>query len=259
MKYLLLICLFATTQLAAQNAYTINAAGKKITFENIGALTVEGTSNSKLSIEREEAYEEDERAKGLRKISASGAMDNTGLGVSVTETADGIRIEQIGNKGNRIIVKVPNSARVVVNCVGVNTEDTYVRNFAGDLDITNEYNSVELKNISGPTAVSTIYGSITAIFDKTPSGDLQLISSYSSVDISLPASTKANIQLVTTYGSMYTDFDLNVEANGTTKQDDEKDHEHCCGNTSGLNAKINGGGTNIRLVSTYDDIYLRKQ
>lgn len=251
MKHILIIllCAFTFSLGAQENSYSINTGGKKINFSNVSELTIEGVDGNELTIQREKAYRVDERATGLRKISATGKQDNTGMGVSVDETSDGILIEQIGNKCNRLIVKIPNTAFVKINSVGHQMQTLIVNNFAGELDITNEYNDMKLVNVSGPVAASSVYGDITAIFSEVPKEAIHLTSSYSTVDLTLPAQTKANVNLRTGYGSMYTDFDLEVPANNEI-------NKH---NASGLEATINGGGPNIVLIATYKDIYLRKK
>jgi len=246
-SFLTLLCLAFST-LTAQETFSKAASGKKIVFKEIDRLSIVGTSTSDLTISQESSRETNERAKGLQKISASGRKDNTGFGVSVTEEDGVIYVEQVGGKNGRIIVNVPNNAIVEVIQSTYNGGNLLVDDFAGELDVSMHYHRVKLNNTTGPIAINTIYGGITVVLSKSPTNDIRLHSTYSDVDLELPSSVKANVSLSTSYGSMYTDFDILVKSNTGNGRKDGK-----------LNGTINGGGTQISLTATYDDIYLRKQ
>ncbi|PHI20683.1 hypothetical protein CEQ90_06430 [Lewinellaceae bacterium SD302] len=249
MKYLIVLTLILfASGLVAQDDYSIAASGKTIEFRNVGKLNITGTSDSKMTVSREGERKVDEKAKGLRKISATGRKDNTGFGLSVSEENGVIIVEQVGKECERLSVSVPNSASVSYEAVGTNGGKLTVSDFSGELDVSIQYHSVKLTNVTGPMAVNSIYGGITATFESAPTENVQLLSSYSDVDVTMPAAAKADVQLSTSYGSMYTDFELTV--GGT-----EESNMHGGG---GLNGKLNGGGPVISLTATYDDIYLRK-
>ncbi|MEL6392011.1 MAG: DUF4097 family beta strand repeat-containing protein [Bacteroidota bacterium] len=245
---LLLIGAFYTP-LAAQDseAYTINAANKTVVFSEIGHLKIIGTDDQNLSITSDGSQERDERAQGLRLISASGLQDNTGWGLSVVEEGNTITISQVGQKNDDYIIKVPHSAAVQFTQSGTNGSHLRIESFDGEVDVTMMYHKVYLFDVSGHVAVNCVYGEIIAEYiERPPSGAVRLHATYADVDLTLPASTAANLTLSTSYGDMYTDFDLNVNGDGSN-------------NHGKLNATINGGGSLISLQSTYDDIYIRQQ
>ncbi|MEM9835374.1 MAG: hypothetical protein AAF828_02660 [Bacteroidota bacterium] len=250
MKYLPFLCclLFALSVSAQRDVYSIAANGKTIEFINIGKATIVGTDAAELSIDHSGDRRSHDKAKGLRKISASGRQDNTGFGVSVTEKDGVIQIEQVGSKNSRIQVSVPHSATIKFESSGHQGGKLEVSDFEGELDVSMQYHRVYLKNTTGPVAVNTIYGGITAVFEKVPTGNVQLLSAYSDVDLSLPSAVKVDVELSTSYGSMYTDFDMTVGANTG-----DEGHKH-----GGLRGKINGGGKLVSLTATYSNIYLRK-
>lgn len=243
-----ILFLLFSFNLAAQD-YSISAGGKTIKFNEIGRLTIVGTTDSKLSFSREEGQTEkvNKQAQGLRKISASGLKDNTGFGVSVTTEGDVIMIDQVGSNNHRIVANVPNSATVVFESSSHQGGKLEVSDFSGELDVSIYYHNTYLKDVTGPVAINAVYNGITATFSKAPTQPIQLHSAYNNVDLTLPESAKVDVALSTSYGSMYTDFDMVVKANGDKKESD------------GLNAKINGGGPLISLTATYKDIYLRKK
>jgi hypothetical protein len=63
-------------------------------------LTIVGVTGSDMIVSRDPDEDgeskEDPRAKGLKKISASGRQDNTGLGVAVSTEGNTIVVEQVG-------------------------------------------------------------------------------------------------------------------------------------------------------------------
>jgi len=72
-----------------------------------------------------------------------------------------------------------------------------------------------------------------------------LYSVYGLVDVTLPASTKTDVHLTSQYGDMFTDFDIKVGADSKIS-------------SSRVQGKINGGGPELRVNSTYQSVYLRK-
>jgi hypothetical protein len=76
------------------------------------------------------------------------------------------------------------------------------------------------------------------------------VSVHGHVDISLPPAIKANLKLKTVYGEIFVapDFKIDIERTGDMVK---------YGND--VNGKINGGGLDITLSSTHNNVYLRKK
>lgn len=252
MKFLLLpLCLFCSLVLFSQAEHRVSVDGKVIEFKELDHLTIVGYDGKELKISRDtdKGDRNDERAKGMRKISASGKQDNTGFGLSAQGLDDRIVIEQVGKGEGKIIIQVPNDAVVEVVQSTWRGGNFNAKNFNGELDISMAYHKVNLTNCYGPLSINTIYGGVDATFSSgPPKEDIHLHSTYGNVDITLPNNTAANLRLKTSYGSMYTDFDLDVKANGTS-QEVSNDR---------LTGTINGGGKLIALNASYKNIYLRK-
>ncbi|WP_238749000.1 DUF4097 family beta strand repeat-containing protein [Neolewinella maritima] len=270
LRLILLLCL--SSPLWAQQDYTLATGSKPIEFKEIDRLTIVGATGGELRIEAQRnGGKEDERAAGLRRISASGLTDNTGLGLSVTESDGRILVQQVGGDGKAVTVHVPNTASVSVEQSTHRGNDLSVRDFTGELDVSMMYNDVKLKNVRGPTAVSAVYGDVVGTWDAVPTQEIRLHSSYSDVDITLPAATKADVRLSTSYGNMYTDFDIQIKSNMTTAGADDRDRdrerlrddEECnceeAGHSGQLTGTINGGGPLLSLTATYDNLYIRKK
>lgn len=257
MKHLFILPFFLfSLLLSAQPEHKVAVGNKIIEFSEIDNLMVVGYDGSELKLTMENANRSvDERAQGLRKISASGRSDNTGLGLSAKGLDDRVLIEQVGKGEGKIVAYVPNKSVVKVTQSTVRGGDFNASNFNGELDVTMHYHNVNLNNTYGPLSINAIYGSILASFsDGPPTEDIRLHSTYQNVDVRLPNNTKADLKLKTSYGSMYTDFDIEVKANGD-QAERSSDHSHEDGRMTGL---INGGGKLVSLTATYRNIYLRK-
>ncbi|MGB3800971.1 MAG: hypothetical protein WA952_14240 [Lewinella sp.] len=257
----ILALLLLVTPLWAQQDFKMIAGGKTVSFSEIDNLTIVGTSGNELIVEGSaNANGSDDRAAGLRKISASGLKDNTGAGLSVTENNGTIRVAQVGGNAEKVTVRVPNSASITVEQSTHRGGDLVVRDFSGSLDVSMMYHKAELENVTGPLAVNTVYDDIVAVWDAAPTEEVRLHSTYSDVDVTLPASTKADVRLSTGYGNMYTDFDIQIKSNmqANTEGDGNYDRPRDV-NLGNLSGTINGGGTLLSLTATYDNIYLRKQ
>lgn len=261
MKKLLFILplLFVSLLVYAQPEHKVALNGKPILFEEIDNLVIVGYDGTDLRITREGGLDtdDDQRAKGLRKISAGGKADNTGFGLNAQMATEGIVISQVGRSNGTIRVQVPNTAVVMLEQSTTKGSDVEVSGFRGELDISMHYHKVILRNVYGPTSVNSIYGSVEAVYsDGPPTRALRLHSTYSNVDLTLPANTKANLRLSTSYGDMFTDFDIDVKANMNDADLQNTGFTQTSGN--GLSGTINGGGELISLTASYRNIYLRK-
>lgn len=270
MKYVIFLLFLFPVVLFAQPEHRVAVSGKTIEFREIDQLMIIGHNEKDLKISRggDADNHVDEKAAGLRKISASGKSDNTGFGLSAQGFDDKVVVEQLGRAEGLIVVHVPNDAVVKVIQSTHRGRGLKVDNFKGELDISMHYHQVELTNAYGPLAVNTIYGNIVATFSQgPPTNDIRLHSTYQEVDVTLPRNTAANLRLSTSYGSMYTDFDINAKTKPAPTAEDKKeqaqyspkipdDHSRPDEN-SGLTGTINGGGKLISLNATYKNVYLR--
>lgn len=258
--YRTLLLLLLSVPLCAQQGFRIAAANKTIVFSEVDELTIVGVSGGELSVESTAGdADRDERADGLRKISASGLKDNTGAGLSVTEDGGTIRVAQVGANGKKVTVRVPNSASVTVEQSTHRGGNLAVENFAGSLDVTMLYHEVRLNNVTGAVAVNTVYDDIIAVWDRAPAQEVRLHSTYSDVDVTLPAAAKFDVRFHTGYGDMFTDFDIQIKSNTRSGNEDTDYDRPREVNLSTLTGSVNGGGALLSLTATYDNIYLRKK
>lgn len=212
-----------------------------------GKVTVEGYSGNEIIFSSRDGNDkDDERAKGLQTITASGLTDNTGLGINVTEKGDVISVNQLKRTNSPDIrIQVPKGVIVAFEHSSQYGGEATFKNMENEIEVSAQYNSIELDNITGPLTVKAIYGHVEASFGANVKGPISIVSVYGYVDVALPVTTKANLKMDTSYGELFISPDFKIEMSG-------KDEDRVTG-------KINGGGMNIDLACNYGKVYLRKK
>lgn len=117
-----------------------------------------------------------------------------------------------------------------------------------ELIIESNYGDVALNNMPASTKIHCTYGGIEATLNqKRQLQKVKLHSTYSYIDIKVAKSLKATLDLESDYGKILTDLDFNIDKQ---KSREKSFSSHIVGN-------LNGGGPTLRLVATYDNIYVR--
>jgi len=255
MKNVFIISLFSFCSVCAVSGqdYKLAKTSGKLVL-NLSSVVVEGYDGKEIifSSGNSEA-EQDPRAKGLRAINGAGFTDNTGLGISVVENGTTAEVNQVTSNVS-VKIRVPKGVIVSVEYhkVAMSSNGTITcRNMENEIEISTDYNSIRLENISGPVSVRALYGSVDAVFGSYVKGPVSIASIYATVDVSIPADTKANVKLSSEHGSILASADLKIEM--------EKNENSDMISYGGLvNGKLNGGGTAFKLMADYGKIYLRK-
>lgn len=219
---------------------------------NIGRVTVEGHSGNEIIFSsRNYKDHKDERAEGLRAINGSGLEDNTGLGINVTQNGDVVEVNQL-KKMNSPDVKilVPKGVIVSFSHQSQYGGTALFRNMENEIEVSANYNSIEMENVTGPLTVKTVYGHVEADLSNNVKGPVSIVSIYGYVDVTLPVSIKADIKLSTSYGEILVapEFKIEIDKQGDFVQYNDR-----------VNGKINGGGMKVDFRSDYSKIYLRKK
>jgi hypothetical protein len=213
-----------------------------------GRVTVEGyTGNEIIFSSRDGKADRDERADGLQAINASGLTDNTGLGVNVSEKGDVVTVNQLRRTSSpEIRIQVPKGVIVAFEHASQYGGDALFKNMENEIEVSAQYNSIELENVTGPLTVKTIYGHVEASFGANVKGPISIISVYGYVDVALPLATKANLRLDTSYGEIFVSPEFKIEMSGGRGEDR-------------VEGKVNGGGIPVDLSCNYGKVYLRKK
>jgi hypothetical protein len=253
MKKFLIITLISLSAMSIARAqeYKVNKTSGKLLI-NLSSATVEGYNGNEIifSSQRSDS-ESDPRAKGLRAINGSGVVDNTGLGISVVENGTTTEVNQVASSNLDIKILVPKGVIISFAWHRVNAGKVSFKNMENEIEISTDYNGIDLENITGPATVRALYGSVDARFSNNIKGPISIASIYSTVDVAIPTTTKANVKLNSSHGEILASAEFKIEM--------EKNGDSDMINYSNIvNGKLNGGGTEFKLVSEYGKIYLRK-
>jgi len=247
-----LLCL---TNAQAQEYKTklANAKDRKVTIEmDAGHLKIEGHNSDEVIIQASSGYEAPpERAKGLKPIYNT-AVDNSGIGLSVTQENGGLKIEKATRKQIKYTIKLPRKVAILYQETNWQGSSVAISNMDGDLEIRTNNAGIDLNNVTGPVVANTINGEVKIVYSALNQDKPTAISTINGpIDITLPANTKANMKLRSINGEMYTDFDLGVKST--------KDGMSRVGGGNNIDGTANGGGVEMQLKTISSNIYIRKQ
>lgn len=218
----------------------------------LGRVTVEGYNGSEIVFSSQDGRgEKDERSVGLKAINGMGLDDNTGLGINVADKGNVVEVRQMKKTNNPDVkIMVPKGVIVFFAYESQYGGEVTFRNMENEIEVSANYNSVALENVTGPVTVKSVYGHVEADFGGNVKGPISIVSIYGYVDVSLPVATKANLKLSTSYGEILVapEFKIDIEKQGDMVHYNDR-----------VNGKINGGGMTIDLNSNYGKIYLRKK
>ena len=194
---------------------------------------------------------DEKRAEGLTAISGTGLTDNTDIGLSVLVKGNDIEVQQMSiRSSNKYTIKVPKSVKISYLHSGVEGETFKATNISSEIDASVKHNGIHLENVTGPMTINSVHGKIEAIFSSVnQSNPISIISVHALVDVTLPSNTKANLKMESKYGELLTNMDI----------DFDKSEEELRSLSSKVKGKLNGGGVEIYLVSSHNNVYLRKK
>lgn len=226
---------------------------------NINGAIIEGYDGKEVIFSSKDAKvdEVDERAKGLVAVSGSGYTDNTGMGISVTENGQDAVVNMVSKKPIGILtIKVPQNMKVsFTNNSTLYSDELFIKNIKGEIEVSTTYNKVKLENNTGPMSIKTVYSPIDASFNSDIKGPISIISVYGYVDVAMPSSSKANIELGTSYGKLYAgkEFKIDFEKAETDKNTERGTYSISGGNqttNSNVNTKVESGTSSASGTST---------
>jgi predicted membrane protein len=253
MKKIITIALvFFLTNLVFAQEFKVTKSTGRLEIKEVNHVVVEGYAGNEIVFTaKNNDRENDERAKGLRAVSSLGLEDNTGIGLSVVDKGNVIEVQQLKKvDGPEILIKVPKGVTVSYSHSSPYGEDVAFKNIESEIEVSTVHNGVSLNNVTGPMTVNTVHGDIEGSLSPNLKNPISIISVHGHVDIAMPAATKANLNLGTVYGEIFVDPEFKIEIEKTGNMVKYSDN---------VNGKINGGGLDIKLSSTHNNVYLRKK
>lgn len=252
-RYILGIA-FALVGMGAVKAqeYKVNKSSGTLDIREVNNVSIEGYNGNEIVFtSRDHGRDDDERAKGLRAISSLGLEDNTGIGLSVVEKGNVIEVRQLKKMdGPDLKIMVPKNVIISYSHSSPHGSEIDIKNFEGQVEISTVHSGVQLTNVTGPLEIKTIHGDIDLSFAGNLKSPLNISSVHGHVDVALPVSTKANMSLKTQFGEILVDPDFKIEIEKAGEMIKISDH---------VKGKINGGGIEINLTATHNNVYLRKK
>lgn len=244
--------LFTIGHLSAQE-YKLAKSSGKLVLNEINHLTLEGTNGNEIVfVSLDGRDEKDNRAAGLRAINSRGLEDNTGIGLSVVDKGTTYEVYQLKKMdGPRVKILVPKGVSISISHSSPHGEDIKLRNVESEIESSTVHSGIHLDNVTGPLNIKTVHGEIEADFSAAIKSPIRLTSTHGLVDVTLPAATKANLSMSTSWGEILVDPAMKIEVETTGDM-----VKYSANKVTG---KLNGGGIEMELKSTHDNIYLRKK
>jgi len=252
----IILCLTILHTSHSQN-HTIMPTTNWVHLKSVNSVSIEGYDGKEIIIESDyEDHEKvEEKSVGL-KLWNNDEFDNaTKIGLTINEKSDAVIIKQVvnnacgANDDQHYNIKIPKNMNIKYEHSTWEGEILHIKNISGTIEVSTNYNEIVLEEVTGPMAIKTVYGGITADFQEvSQTGSVSLYSVYEHVDVTVPTTTKSNVNLNTTYGNIYSDLDIDVDKQKSGKK----------GWTgSKVIGTVNNGGVDFILTATYANIYLR--
>jgi hypothetical protein len=217
-------------------------------------VLIEGTSLSK-PVFRHSDRGEDERAKGMHRLSASAS------GIEVEEKNNKMTV-QAGTWGNTVNLSLRVPFKTSLKLASVNFGDIKVENVEGDLEIENVNGGITLNNVSGSVMANSVNSDLTVVFDKVdPQKPMSFSSVNGAIDVTFPATVKADVKLKSDMGEIYTDFDTQLaeKTEKTEENDRDRGGKYKIKIDRTFRGQINGGGPEYQFSTFNGNIYIRKK
>jgi hypothetical protein len=229
-----------------------NTRDRKVVVAMYGSkVNIEGYNGDEVVVQGAGGKAKPERAEGLKAMYNS-AEDNSGIGLSVTQEGNTIRVTRASREGGNYTIRVPRNVHLVyeeVNWHGGG--DVSIANIDGEVEVNTKVSGMNLTNVSGPVVANSTSGNITVRYANVRQEKPSSISNISGfIDVAMPANAKANLRLKSITGEIYTDFDL-----GLKKGQDDLQR---VGGGNTIEGATNGGGVDINLKTISSDIFVRK-
>jgi DUF4097 and DUF4098 domain-containing protein YvlB len=262
----LAIALLFSTKIWAQDAgkeqmaVPLNEPGKpyKLDVHIIdGSITINGYEGKSVIIEvvssEKKKSKERESSNGMHRINAGNSAD-----IQAEEINNEITVHGSAGRSVNLLIKVPqNEGTFKISTV--NNGDIIGSNLNGELEVTNVNGAIKLKNISGSVVANTVNGDVVVTFRSIdPKAAMAYSTLNGNVDVTFPASLKANVKLKSDRNDVYTDFDVITDQRKPEVTRNESKGMYSVKIEDWVYGKINGGGPELMMKTTFGNIYLRK-
>ena len=250
---LTIVCVVIMASSLYAQEYKLAKSSGKLEIKEVNNVTIEGYNGNEIVFSSlDGSREKDRRADGLRAVSSMGLEDNTGIGLAIVDKGTTYQVFQLKKMdGPRVKILVPKGVSIYYSHSSPYGSDVKFKNVESEIEVSTVHNGVHLENVSGPMNVKTVHGEIEADLSANLKSPISITSAHGLVDVTVPVATKATMSMSTSHGEIFVDpaFKLEIEPKS----------EWVKYGSNKVNGKINGGGLDFTLVSTHNNIYLRKK
>ena len=161
-----------------------------------------------------------------------------------------------------VTIQVPVDTSITVKTMTGKT--VVIDNINGEIEANNMNGEVNISNASGSVVASSMNGKVIVSLNKvTPGKNMSFSTMNGTIDVTLPADTKANLKMRADNGEIYSDFDVNIEAQPAPEAKEEKLKNGRVrrrvvreGTQQGT---INGGGAEMQFTTFNGRILIHKR
>jgi len=189
--------------------------------------------------------------KGLKSVKSQG------MRLKIEERNNKVEISsEVSNQHVDLIIKVPQ--RSSVDAELYKGGDINIDGVNGGLELEAYEGMILAKNISGPIVAETAKTDIVVSFsDFAKTGPSSLTSHVGNVDITLAKKVAANVNVQTYQGEIFSGLDKDfVVVDEIKRNKNGQKQKIVLGGV--MQAKVNGGGQTLSLISYSGNLYIRK-
>jgi hypothetical protein len=190
---------------------------------------------------------------GMKRIGGSAGGD-----VSAEEDHNKVTVSSGLSHLSHLEIKVPQAGGTFE--VGtVNQGNVDVENVSGQMEVSNVNGSINLSNVSGSVSATTVNGNVAVGFKGVdPQAPMAFSTLNGRIDVTFPQDFKANVKLKAEKGDIYTDYDIDVTKSQPTVNKTTEGHTYRINIDEWVYGKINGGGPEMMIKTTFGSIFIRK-
>jgi hypothetical protein len=252
---------FAQTEIKEQLVVPLSEPGKPfkvIAHVLHGSLKVIGYDGKDIVIdvtgdERKRESSGGSGGGGMKRIGGSAGGD-----LNAEEDNNTVNINSGLSHFSLIAIKVPQTG-VTLNVGAVNDGNINIENVSGQLEVTNVNGAITLTNVSGSVVASTVNGDLVVGFKSIdPKAPMAFSTLNGKIDVTFPADLKANVKLKAERGDIFADFDIDVTKDKSSVNKTTEGHMYRINIDEWVYGKINGGGPEMMMKTTFGSVYIRK-
>ena len=223
-----------------------------------GNVTVKSYEGKEVVVEaRARASRESasEGPSGMKRIPLSSS------GLTVEEENNVVKVSADSHiRPVDLTISVP--AHTSLNLRTVNDGNIVVTGADGDIDVNDVNGSVTLNSVSGTVVAHALNGKVLVTMNRVNPGKPMAFSSLNGdIDVTFPADLKANVVFGSERGEVYSDFDVQLQAQAPQQvvEDSRKQGgAYRLKVEKTIRGTINGGGQEIQFKNFNGNIYIRK-